>query len=236
MIPLAIQIAAVVFVFCIGLGIGWYVVSLFRNAAEEACQNELASLRHAHERVQRETRDLQAAIQQAETEKKQALQSLKTSTDHTDFQKLRKQLEKARKHIDALSAELKHREQQVQKLADLALTMKKQLLAQQENTPRPLLPPQRLPPLTKMEDDLQQIEGVTADIAHKLRSFGIINYRQLAECSPEQLRTIQRLIGQDTILPLSRWVKTAQYLFRTKYAHLLEPNHGQQQPPQSNTA
>ena len=234
---LAIQIAlSIVLSFLTGLGLGWYVVNRFQKAAEEACRQELNLLREQQVLTNRAAHDLQRALDKAEEQKKRAIHLMEKSTDHGDFQKLRKKLEVAHKEITTLHADLKRREQQVVKLADISRTLKKQLELRQT---RILKQSQEsvvlLPTAPQMEnDDLQAIEGITPEMAHKLHSMGIINYRQLAECSPDQQQIIQNLIGQETPLPLARWVRTAQQLFKVKYANLMNETH--QLLPQSRTA
>ena len=75
----------------------------------------------------------------------------------------------------------------------------------------------KLPVTGPAEDDLELIEGMTDDVAHQLRNLGLVGYRQIAECTPQQLVNIQRLIGGKQPLPLKQWVLSARQLCWQKY-------------------
>ncbi len=213
-------------IFLAGLGLGWLIPrrqSVPRLPPKTALENELVDLRTRHHTLDQEHRDLRTKLKNTEAERNENLRLLRTNSSHSDFLKVRKRLELAHKQLGMLIAALRQKEQQVDRLTDFARQLKTELGKYRQ----PLLAasnrPNHLPIVNCTADDLQLIEGITTAIAHKLRYLGIINYRQLAECSPEQLQTIQTLLGENTPLPLAKWVKEARRLFREKYQN--SPQH-----------
>ncbi len=200
----------------IGSLIGWFVVSRSRKKVEQRLMDELAGLRTNFAYVREDAHDLRVKLKEAEAQKVRLAQLLESTSGHDKFLKVRTELETARKGIQALKGLLGKREKE-----NFLLKEKIYKYRQHRNASSPLHPIplhlKKLPTLSDGKDDLQLIKGIDETIEHKLHSLGIVSYRQLAECSPAQLVSIQKLIGQNQALPLRHWVKAARELFIEKY-------------------
>lgn len=209
MYALTVQFSALLIgLLLIGVGLGWWVAQFFQHNTRSACYQDLVRLRYAHQRLQQ---DLSALTQQAarcEQEKAEALAKLKDSADFRRFEELRSQLMHNRNQLRNNLVILSKREQQIRRLTDLV-----KLLRQQAKPP-PLVAPSptliQTSPHASLE--LTCLHGIEPDTVQKLHMLGILNCEQLATCSTEQLKMIQRLLSEDRILPLAKWVKLARAL------------------------
>lgn len=199
-----------------GMLIGWVVIGRIKKKIEQRLLDELTGLRTNFAYVREDAHDLRVQLKEAEKQRIRLSQLLESTSGHEKFLKVRTELETARKGIQALKALLGKREKE-----NFLLKEKIYKYRQHRNASSPLHPIplhlKKLPSLSDGKDDLKLIQGIDDLIEHKLHSLGIVSYRQLAECSPAQLMSIQKLIGQDQALPLRHWVKTARELFIGKY-------------------
>lgn len=239
MLQPSIQIIIVILTsFTVGLGIGiaWLVFFSRRSIREQELEQELAGLNSNYRQMREDTHELyvklkttQEKLAKSHLERQQLLHLLKTTSGHKNFLKVRRQLETARLQIQVLTTKLHHREQQIFDLTDILHTLRKHLRLRGKNrtpalTAHVLQLPKTRPALTAQQDDLQQIAGIDAHIARQLNSLGITRYRQLAECSPQHLATLQKMMGKDQILPLKQWTQSAQRLLidphpKAQHAH-----------------
>nr|CAA6829589.1 MAG: Unknown protein [uncultured Thiotrichaceae bacterium] len=200
-----------------GFMIGWVVASKSKQKAEQRLMDELTGLRTNFDYVREEAYDLRVRVKEAEEQKDRLTHLLDTTSGHDKFLKVRSELETARRGIQALKSMLGKQEK-----ANFLLKEKIYKYQQYRKANSPSLYPipphiNKLPVLSDGNDDLQLIAGIDDMIDRKLHSLGIISYRQLAECGPAQLISIQQLIGEDQALPLRQWVKAARGLFIEKY-------------------
>ncbi|MEZ5479973.1 MAG: hypothetical protein R3E95_21570 [Thiolinea sp.] len=179
----------------------------------QTMEHELAGLRINFQNAREDAHELRTRLKDSEIQKNRALQLLKATSGHENFKKARRQLESARLYIQKLTAELHRREQRIAELQDSIHVLRKHL---RRRGTRPAVPSiqniRRLPlprSFSQQGDNLQKINGIDAHIERKLRSLGIISYRQLAEISAQQQTTIQRLIGEGNILPIRQWAREA---------------------------
>lgn len=191
----------------LGLGIGWWTAHFFQQHSRTACYQELVRLRHAHQRLQHDFTELNQHAHYCELEKEQALSQLTQSTDLKNFEQLRLQLMHTRNQLRESTNLLAKREQQVQRLNDLAKLLKKHV-----RIPTQVSHQTPSAQSTTQTHDLSFLEGIDQNSIQKLHMLGILNCEQLAACSTEQLRLIQRLISEESILPLAKWVKAARLL------------------------
>lgn len=205
-----------VFALLVGVLIGWFLVSSSRKKFERKLIDELAGLRTNFAYVREDAHDLRVQLKEAEAQKVRLGQLLESTSGHDKFLKVRTELETARKGIQALKALLGKREKENFLLKEKIYKYRQHRKAGSPLHPMPLHL-KKLPSLSDGNDDLQLIQGIDEVIEHKLHSLGIVSYRQLAECSPAQLMSIQKLIGQNQALPLRHWVKAAHELFIEKY-------------------
>lgn len=210
--------------FLVGLAIGWWVRMLYHSATKQTFLQELNQLRERHklnrqehEKTQQELAKLKEMYEFSLQQKKQLTSALTQELYHEDYLKLRKQLEQTRKQLDQSQAEVKRRERHILRLVDLARTLKKQLPhVQNAGSTESLTQAQALPLFfSNQPDDLQQIDGITHEIARKLQQLGIHQFRQLAECTPSQLQQITELLGKEQELPVKEWVLLAKQLVLT---------------------
>lgn len=199
-----------------GLLIGWFMAIRSKQRIEHRLVDELIGLRTNFGYVREEAHDLRVRLKETEGQNARLSKLLESTSGHDKFLKVRTELETARKGIQALKGILGKREKE-----NFALKEKVYKYQQKKSAHSPLQPIplhlNKLPTLDDGKDDLRLIQGIDEVIEHKLRSLGIISYRQLAECSPAQLVSIQKLIGEDQALPLRHWVKAARELFLGKY-------------------
>ncbi|HPY39343.1 MAG TPA: hypothetical protein PLM98_02400 [Thiolinea sp.] len=207
---LSFQISAICIGTClIGLGLGWWAAQFFQRHSRSACYQELIRLRYAHQRLQQDLTVLSQQASSCEAEKNQALQKLAQSADLQNFEHLRSQLVHTRNQLrDSLTLVAK-REQQLRRLNDLVKLLRKQA--------RPLLPatqqgPCVNPTTISTAHALIYIPEMDPVAIQKLHMLGILNCEQLASCSTDQLKIIQRLLSETNIVPLAKWVKSARLL------------------------
>ncbi|MGB0845279.1 MAG: hypothetical protein ACPGSM_01095 [Thiolinea sp.] len=209
--------------FSLGLLLGGWFISSRRKVTERKLQHELTGVKVNFQNAREDAHQVRSQLKQAEEQKDKLLKTLEVTSGHKEFLLVRRKLELARREIQVLKAELNRREQLIFDLKDVILTLRKHLSIRPQPQVKALNNVVRLPVVEQAEDDLQQIEGLSAGIAHQLRSLGIVSFRQIAECSPQQLANIQRLIGQGQSLPLKHWVSAAEQLFRQKYGDVVNP-------------
>ncbi len=223
---LAIQITLILFlVFVLGVLVGWSIYKLMRRSIDKAWLNELLRLRKSRKKLVERACRYRQQSRKKETQRKQLMDLLETRTDHVTFSKVRQQLEHCRTQLHHANALLRQREQHILKLLDVVRLLKGQVDRHQAQslTVLPNSPSNAIPYASGHkhkvlpDDDFLVIEGITTEIARKLRQLGITSYRQLAECTPKQQQTIQQLIGQGNVLPIHRWTRTALDLYRNKY-------------------
>jgi len=222
---LAVQITLILFVvFVAGFGSGWILHKLTRRAIDRAWINELTRLRKRRLRLLSRACHYRHQLQQCKLQENHTQQQLAARSDHIAFSHVRQQLETARTQLSTARLTLKQREQHILKLIDLVRLLKTQMHRERQQQ-RPhqtrqaspviaYLPDKRHAIQPKQQDDFLVIEGITLDIARKLHQLGITSYRQLAECSPEQQHSMQKLIGKETLLPINRWARQALHLYR----------------------
>lgn len=209
-----IIITAVVFIS--GVLTGWWVTKRNSQKTEQRLLDELTGLRANYSYMREDAHELRVQLKQAKIQNARLMKMLESTSGHGRFLKVRTELETARKGIQALKAMLGRLENE-----NFALKEKIYKYRQQKNTRSPLHPMslnvKQLPALNDGNDDLKRIDGINRDVERKLHSMGIISYRQLAECTPAQLLSIQNLAGSEQSLPLRDWVKAARRLFLEKY-------------------
>lgn len=190
----------------LGLGAGWWGTQFFQRHARSACYQELVRLRYAHQRLQQDLTELSTQAAESEVKKNQALTELRHSQDLQSFEELRLQLMHTRNQLRDSRSLLAKREQQLRRLSDLARLLRKQVRA-----PLQLANQASLPSSTTSHA-LTCLDTIDAVSIQKLEMLGILNCEQLAACSTEQLRMIQSLLSEDSILPLAKWVHAARSL------------------------
>lgn len=195
--------------FLIGLGVGWWGVEFFQRHARSACYQELVRLRYAHQRLQQDFNEVTQQASNCETEKTQALSELNNAKDLQHFEQLRLELMDTRNQLRNSTHLLAKREQQLRRLSDLAKLLRKQVRPAIQVANQASLLASSVAVVTH---DLTCIEDIDTASVQKLYMLGILNCEQLAACSTEQLRMIQRLLSEDRILPLAKWVKAARLL------------------------
>lgn len=193
-----------------GLGAGWWVAQFFQKHSRTACYQELVRLRYAHQRLQQDFTELMQKKIQCEAEKQEIIIQLNQSADLKNFEQLRSQLMHTRNQLHHCTNLLTKREHQLRRLTDLA-----KLLRQQIRIPLQVANQTDLK-LAITHHELSCIEGIDSSSIQKLHMLGILNCEQLAACSTEQLKLIQRLLSEDRILPLAKWVKAARLLADTQ--------------------
>ncbi|MEZ5536458.1 MAG: hypothetical protein R3F02_12630 [Thiolinea sp.] len=178
--------------------------------------DELTGLRANYSYMREDAHELRVQFKRAEAQNTRLVKMLESTSGHERFLKVRTELETARKGIQALKGMLSKLENE-----NFALKEKIYKYRQQKNTSLPLHPmplySKKLPLLNDGNDNLQSITGIDENIERKLHGMGIVSYRQLAECTPAQLLSIQKLVGAEQSLPLRSWVKAARQLFFEKY-------------------
>lgn len=208
---LSIQLSALcIGLLLVGLGAGWWAAHFFQRQSRSACYQELVRLRYAHQRLQQDITELSKQAANCEAEKTQALNQLADSQDLQQFEQLRIQLMRTRNQLKTSSALLTKREQQLHRLGDLAKLLRKQARPSVNVSNQASLGSTSLP--TVVTHELNCLQEIDADSVQKLQMLGILNCEQLATCSVEQLRMIQRLLSEDSIVPLAKWVKAARVL------------------------
>ena len=209
MYALSIQLSAIcIAVLLVGLGAGWWAAQFFQQQSRSACYQELVRLRYAHQRLQQDLTELNLRAAHCETEKAQALAELAQSQDLQNFEQLRKELLQTRNQLRINTALLAKREQQLHRLTDLVRLLRKQI------RPAATVANQASLGVTTpaATHELSRLDDLDAMSLQKLQMLGILNCEQLATCSVEQLRMIQRLLSEDSIVPLAKWVKAARLL------------------------
>lgn len=203
-------------VLIIGVFAGWHIANRSSQKTEQRLVDELTGLRANFSYMREDAHELRVQLKNAETQNTRLVKMLESTSGHDRFLKVRTELETARKGIQALKGMLGKLENE-----NFALKEKIYNYHQQKQTRSPLHPlplnTEQLPLLNDGNDDLQCISGIDQTIEHKLHSMGIVSYRQLAECTPAQLLSIQKLVGREQQLPLRDWVKVARQLFIEKY-------------------
>lgn len=207
---LSIQLSVLcIGLFLVGLGAGWWAAQFFQRQSRSACYQELVRLRYAHQRLQQDLTALSAQAANCEAEKTQVLSQLAASQDLQHFEQLRIQLMHTRNQLKTSSALLAKREQQLHRLSDLAKLLRKQARPAINVANQASLDHTKLATAPHALNCLQEIDAISLQ---KLQMLGILNCEQLATCSVEQLRMIQRLLSEDSIVPLAKWVKAARVL------------------------
>lgn len=199
-----------------GTASGWLVVHRKGRKAEQRLLDELTGLRANYTYIREDAHELRVQLKRAEAKNERLVKLLDSTSGHDRFLKVRTELETARKGIQALKSQLGRLENE-----NFALKEKVRRYQQQQIAGSPLHPLRldagQLPALNDGNDQLQYIAGISAEIERKLHSMGIMGFRQLAECTPAQLQSIQKLVGNEQPLPLRDWVKAARQLFLEKY-------------------
>lgn len=209
---LSIQISAIgTVLFLLGLGVGWWAAQFFQKHSRTACYQELVRLRYAHQRLQQDFSELNQHAAYCEAEKEQAFAQLHHSADLQNFEDLRQQLMHTRNQLHNTVNLLTKREQQLRYLTDFTKLLRKQVRTPTQVANQATLSGERASPTHA----LSSIEEIDPASIQKLQMLGILNCEQLATCSAEQLRLIQRLMSEDRILPLAKWVKSARLLAQT---------------------
>ncbi len=76
---------------------------------------------------------------------------------------------------------------------------------------------------TDTQDDFTLIQGINQRIADTLHALGIIQYRQIAEFTADDVSNIRRIIAAEDALPLEQWVEKAQVLYQQQRQQLSTP-------------
>ncbi len=76
---------------------------------------------------------------------------------------------------------------------------------------------------TDTQDDFTLIQGINQRIADTLHALGIIQYRQIAEFTADDVSSIRRIIAAEDALPLEQWVEKAQILYQQQRQQLSIP-------------
>lgn len=216
--------------FLVGFGVSWWwMVTYSRQSInEQKLQQELAGLRKNYESSREDAHELRGQLKAAEQQKLKTLEILRNTSGYHNFLDARTKLETARKYIQKLKTEIHQRDQKIYELKDAIITLRKHLAIKHPPAPKALPTNVIRMPLSEVRNDnLQQIEGITQEVAHKLRSMGIVSYQQIAECTPRQFETMQRLLELPDTLPASQWVESAKQLFQEKYGNQLQQQHRQ---------
>jgi len=207
-----------VFSFSLGLLLGGWLIGSRRKASEKQLRNELVGLKANFRSAREDAHQLRGQLKQAETRQSRMAKTLAVTSGHRDFMLVRQKLELARREIQLLKAELSRREDLVFDLSDVIHTLRKHVRLRRQNQLKHAANNiVKLPVVGPAEDNLELIEGMTDNVAHQLRSLGLVSYRQIAESTPQQLANIQRLIGGKKQLPLKQWVLSARQLCWQKY-------------------
>ncbi len=209
-------IATFVFTLLVGILIGWFLVINSRKKVERRLTDELVGLRTNFAYVREDAHDLRVQLKKAEVQKARLGKLLESTSGHDKFLRVRKELEVTRKGIQALKALLSQCEKENFLLKEKIYKYQQYQKASSSLHPIPSHL-KKLPPLSDGKDNLQLIPGIDDATERKLHRLGIVSYRQLAECSPAQLASIQKLVGRSQTLPLHDWVKAARELFIEKY-------------------
>lgn len=211
---LSFQLSALgIGLFLLGLGLGWWTAHFFQQHSRTACYQQLVRLRYAHQRLQQDFAELNQHAHYCEAEKEQALNQLTQSADLKNFEQLRLQLMHTRNQLRESTDLLAKREQQLRRLSDLTRLLKKHV-----RIPVPIANQTNITQLTTQAHDLACLEGIDQSSIQKMHMLGILNCEQLAACSNEQLKLIQRLISEESIVPLAKWVKAARLLAQVPQA------------------
>ena len=205
--------------FLVGLGISWwwFVAYSRKSVVQQQLQQELAGVRRNYEQAREDAFKLSVNLKEADQRRKRAEDLLHTTSGYDNFIQARNKLETSRKQIQQLKIELHQKDQQIYKLKDALIVLRKRLSLQPPSNPQLSNKVVRLPVTAPQDDDLLAIDGINDDIAYKLRSLGIISYRQMAESSPQQIDSLTKLLNLADITPLQQWQKTAEHLFQQKY-------------------
>ena len=220
MLPLAMQaIILAIISFSFGLLLGGWLIGSRRKASEKQLRNELAGIKVNFRSAREDAHQLRGRLKQAETRQGKMAKMLAVTSGHRNFMLVRQKLELARREIELLKDELNRREDLVFDLSDVINTLRKHIRLRRQNQQLPVGNNNivKLPVMGPAEDNLELIEGMTDSIAHQLRSLGLVSYRQIAECTPQQLANIQHLLGGKQQLPLKQWVLSARQLCWQKY-------------------
>jgi len=217
MLQLMLQLLLPVLIsFSLGLLLGAWVISSRQKILEKKLQYELSGIKANFHNAREDAHQLRSQLKSTEQQKAKITRVLKLTSGHKKFLLVRSKLELARHEIQALKAELNRREQLIFDLKDVILTLRRHLHIRPDprmkNNIVPIKTIVRIPTTGPAEDNLQLINGINEKIANQLNKLGIVNYRQLAECSAQQLNNMQRLIGQGEVLPVQQWLIEAQHL------------------------
>ncbi|PIE01368.1 MAG: hypothetical protein CSA79_00640 [Thiothrix nivea] len=204
--------------FVLGVVLGWLVAQRKGRKIEQRLLDELTGLRVNYSYIREDAHELRVQLKQAEAKNNRLAKLLDSTSGYDRFLKVRTELETARKGIQALKSMLGRLENEKFVLKE---TVRRYHRQQITRSPLHLLGPDsgQLPALNDGHDNLQHITGISAQLEHKLHSMGIMSFRQLAECTPAQLQSIQNLVGDEQPLPLHDWVKAARQLFLEKYCN-----------------
>lgn len=218
MLALALQaIVLAVISFSIGLLLGGWLIGSRRRPGEKHLRHELAGVKANFQNAREDAHRLRGQLKQVEAHSAKLSQMLTVTSGHSDFQRVRQKLELARREIQSLKGELSEQEDKVFDLNDAIHALRKHVKLRRQNLPGKTNNIVKLPVTGSVEDDLALIDGMTDEAAHQLRNLGFVSYRQIAECSSQQLVSIQRMIGGKKPLPLKRWVLSARQLCWKKY-------------------
>lgn len=225
---LVLQISAfLILAVIIGLAVGWWSCRFIYSGYSADCQHELSGLRRNYEDIVRENATLRLQLRQVE----QALQKLNSASSDTaygEFLETRKKLEATRRQYETLLERLHQQEKTLGILRTQLQSQRQELETQKQaranedktqnsNARAPILPVARKP-VNEQNDDLTLIQGINQKLAGKLQALGIITYRQIAEFTRDDIRSIQKVIGNDINLPFDEWAQTARSLFQEKYS------------------
>ncbi|MBU0654153.1 MAG: hypothetical protein KJ914_03360 [Gammaproteobacteria bacterium] len=223
---LVLQISTfLVLAVTIGLAIGWWTCKFIYSRYSAECQHELSGLRRNYEDIAKENATLRLQLRQLE----QGLRKLSASpsaADYGEYLETRKTLEATRRQYEGLLERLHQQEKTLGILHKQLKSQQQELDAHKQASANQSVEKENIRAVTlqatsspdhKQSDDLTLIQGINQKLASKLQALGIITYRQIAEFTKDDVHSIQKVIGNDTSLPLEEWTQTAHSLFQAKY-------------------
>jgi predicted flap endonuclease-1-like 5' DNA nuclease len=214
-----------------GVLLGWWFTQFFYRQAANACHVELLGLRRNYEDSTKENSQLRYKLQQLDGMLRK-ISTLPSDAEYGQFLQVRKKLEKTRLQYQSLLNKCHHQQKMLARLTNELQDSKQELMSlqvafsQQHSSlvtkpPVVSVPLQEKNTLADKRDDLTLIQGINQHIASKLQALGIVTYRQIAECTEDDIHSIQRTLGLELMPPPEGWVQHAYSLFQQKYPPLL---------------
>lgn len=201
MSELALQMTAVITCTLItGIVAGWWAYYFMRREELVKCRYELAGLRRNYSETLEENRQLHIQLKAVESQLPKPRSMNEDSTNHGKYIALRKALEKSRQQITQLTDDLSGRDKRIEQLTQLhkqqavkLKTCQQQLtpLGSSKSSPAHTTSLMQAAPV---QDNLQQLNGVSSTIEQQLNALGIQSFQQLAELSNHDLERYQRLL------------------------------------------